>query len=279
MKATIVIAVYNEENYLKKCLLSLAEQTFKNFEIIVVDDGSTDKTWRVLRNLNSQLSNLKMFKQQHQGPARARNFAAKQAKGEILVFLDGDMYFDKNFLEDLLEPIRQKRSKGAFSTEEYVANWDNFWARCWNYNWGLSGRKRIDLRRVDQVKDFRAILKKEFNQVGGFDDIGYTDTWTLSEKLGYRPQSTKGLYYHYNPASLKEVFTQARWAAKRRYKFGFLGKALAFLRATPLISLVVGLKKAIEYQEPFFFFFKFIYDGGAMLGLLESCLTGENYVL
>ena len=98
MKVSVIIAVYNEEKHLKQCLESLAKQSLKNFEIIVVDDGSVDQTWQVLSAIQSSKPKIQKFKQKHQGPALARNYAARQAKGEILVFVDGDMYFDQDLV-------------------------------------------------------------------------------------------------------------------------------------------------------------------------------------
>lgn len=271
MKASIIIALYNQEKYIEECLKSLDKQSFTDFEIIIVDDGSTDNSKLRVKSVKSKfkIKNLKLIEQKHQGPAKARNLGVKYAKGDILVFLDGDMYFAKDFLKDLIYPIKLGKTKGIFSTEEYVANWDNVWARCWNYNWNLADKKRIDPQRADQARDFRAILKKEFEKVKGFDDIGYTDTWTLSEKLDYRPAATKALYYHYNPSSLKEVFIQAKWVAKRKYKFGWLGKLIALLRVNLIFSLVNGLIKSIYRKEPGFLIFKLIYDFGYTIGLLE----------
>lgn len=274
MTISIIITVYNEEKYISQCLESLSNQTFKDFEIIIVDDGSTDKTKDVLSNYQLSTINYQLFKQTHLGLAAARNLGAKKAKGKILVFLDGDMHFDKNFLEELIHPIKQGKTKGTFSTEEFVANWDNIWARCWNYNWNLPDKRRVDVKRADQKKEFRAILKKEFEKVGGLDSIGYTDAWTLSTKLGYGPKAVKAEYYHYNPSTLKEVFSQAKWTAKRKYKLGFIGEASVLLRSNPIFSLINGLKKAILKKEPGFVIFKIVYDFAVVFGILSK---GRKY--
>jgi len=270
MTISVIITVYNEEKYIKQCLLSLKKQSCSKFDILVIDDGSNDGTLAKINQLTmKQWNNLTILTQKHQGPAVARNLGVKKARGEILVFLDGDMYFDKNFLKDLIKPIKQDKAKGTFPTEELVANWDNVWARCWNYNWNLPGKRRIDPHRLDQTKDFRAILRKEFDKVGGFDNIGYTDTWTLSEKLGYKPVPVKALYYHYNPSTLKEVFNQSKWVTKRKYKLGFFGEMIVLFRANPIFSLINGIKKGVSKKEPAFVIFKIIYDLGVTLGLLE----------
>ncbi|MFC1711439.1 glycosyltransferase family 2 protein [Patescibacteria group bacterium] len=269
MKVSIIISVYNESKYIRKCLESLLVQTFKEFEIIVIDDGSTDKSSEILADFLKQKKNIQFLKLKHGGPAIARNLGVDKSKGDILVFLDGDMYFEKDFLQTLVNPIVSKKAKGTYSTEEYVANWKNIWARCWNYNWNLKHKKRISLNSSDQQKDFRAILKEEFLKVGGFDNTGYTDTWSLAKKLGYKPKPTNAKYYHYNPSTLKEVYNQAKWIGKRKHKGGLLGKIFLIIKNTPLFSLILGFKKSVLYKEPCFVLFKIVYDFGYLLGLIS----------
>lgn len=272
MKASIIITIYNEEKYIRHCLQSLKNQSFKEWELIIVDDGSKDNSLVEVEKAGAdfKIKNLRVFKQEHQGLAKARNRGAEKAKGEILVFLDGDMFFEKDFLTKLIKPIEQGIVKGTFSTEEYVANWDNVWARCWNYNWNLPEKRRIDPQRTDQRKEFRAILKKEYVKVSGLDSLGYTDAWSLSEKLGYGPKEVMAKYYHYNPGNLTEVFFQAKWAAKRKYKLGFWGKIISLIRANPVFSFINGLRKGVAKREAVFVIFKLVYDFGITLGLLEK---------
>lgn len=136
MKTSIIIPTYNEIGVLEKCIESLGFQTDTDFEILVVNDGSTDETVKILQNLKASLQNFNFVEQKHLGAGAARNLGARQAKGSILVFVDADMTFDKAFLSKLIEPIENGNAKGTFSKEEYVSNWDNEWARCWNINEG-----------------------------------------------------------------------------------------------------------------------------------------------
>src|SRR4030042_3432769 len=98
MKISVTIPTYNERGVLEECIESLGAQTHPDFEIIVVDDGSTDGTLEILKNLSKTLDNFKFFKQAHGGPGLARNFGVKEAKGGVLVFVDAEMTFDKEFL-------------------------------------------------------------------------------------------------------------------------------------------------------------------------------------
>lgn len=276
MKVSVIIPTYNEESVIGECLGSLAKQTFKDLEIIVVDDGSTDTTSQLLRGA-SKTGSVKVFFQEHKGPGAARNLGVKEAIGEILVFVDADMIFKEDFVEKLVKPIIEGKEKGTFSKEEYVANWNNIWARCWNINEGWMEKRRHPKRYPDKQKVFRAILKSEFDKVGGFDPKrGYADDWSLSEKLGYKAQAVDGaVFYHENPDNLKEVFLQAKWAAKRPYKLGKIGVLFALLRSSLPESIWLGIFKALIKKEPLFVLFKIVYDLGTFIGVLESLLFGR----
>lgn len=270
MKVSVIIPTYNEEKVIADCILSLKKQTLKDFEIILVDDGSTDDTLEIINKLKD--ANLKIFRQNHEGPATARNLGAKHAKGKVLVFVDADMTFDKDFLKNLINPIVEGKTKGTFSKEEYVSNWENIWARCWNINENWEPKKRHPKNYPDTQKVFRAILKSEFDRVGGFSKGAYTDDYTLSEKLGYEATSTKAVFYHANPSSLDEVYNHAKWVGKRKYKFGILGTVYALLRASLPVSIIVGLLKLNLY----FIIFKVVYDFGIFVGILEMIITGKT---
>jgi glycosyltransferase involved in cell wall biosynthesis len=84
---SVIIPTYNRLELLKQALASVWTQTFSDYEVIVVDDGSTDETWEWLA---TQESKIRRFRQKNAGPGSARNFAAKQATGEYLAFLDTD---------------------------------------------------------------------------------------------------------------------------------------------------------------------------------------------
>lgn len=266
MKLSVIISTYNEEFTIKDCLASLKAQSYSDFEIIVVDDGSMDSTLKLLKE-----SGVLFLRQNHQGPGAARNLGAKNAKGEILVFVDADMTFDRNFLKNLTKPILNEKAKGTFSKYEYVSNWENIWARCWNINQNWEEKRRHPKNYPNKQKVFRAILKSEFDRVGGFFPGGYTDDYSLYEKLGYMAISAPGaIFYHQNPETLAEIFKQARWVGKRKYKLGALGYLVALIRASLPVSLVIGVVKSLFASQPRFIIFKVVYDFGIFLGIIEA---------
>ena len=275
-KLSIIIPVFNEEKEIVLCLKSLAKQTYKNLEIIVVDDGSVDKTTEIISKFQVPNSKLILLKQKHEGPGEARNLGVKHASGDILVFVDADMTFDRNFLKHLVKPIVIGKAKGTFSKQEYVSNWNNVWVRCWNINEGWENKRRHSKDYPDKQKVFRAILKSEFDKVGGFTPGGYTDDYSLSEKLGYRAITVNGsIFYHKNPDTLIEVYKHAKWVGKRDYKLGRIGLFVALFRSSLPVSILIGLVKAAVNFQPPFIIFKIIYDVGLFVGILELLITGK----
>lgn len=275
MKVSIIIPAFNEEKSIKECLVTLLNQKYPDYEIIVVDDGSTDRTKLVVQSLKSKL--IHFHEQNHEGAGAARNLGAKYAKGEILVFVDADMTFEKVFIKKLVAPIISKKANGTFSKDEFVSNWSNIWSRCWNWNFNLPSRRRLPKNYPDRQKVFRAILKSKFHKVGGFTPGGYTDDWSLSEKLHEMAVNAEGArFYHRNPDSLGEVFTQARWAAKRPYKFGILGAAVALVRVSVVGSLFWGIVKSVLHTDPRFLIFKFVFNTGQTVGIINYYVTKKG---
>jgi|SRR3989338_8284087 len=255
---SVIIPFYNEKiSVLSACVSSLQKQSFKDFEIILVDDGSTN-------NSKLKTQNFKLYSQSHQGPGVARNLGAEKAKGDILVFVDADMTFDKDFIKNLIAPIFKRESKGTFTKEEFVSNWNNVWARCWNYNEGIFNKSRIPESYPDTSPVFRAILKSEFRKVKGFDDIGYTDDWTLSRKLGYQATLSRGaICYHRNPETLKEIYTQARWIGNNEFISGSLIRRLYnLIRYSLPVQMMKALFIVLKTGELKQILFQIIYSFG-----------------
>ena len=97
---SVVIPVYNAEKFLDQCLFSLKYQTLPRFEVLCVDDGSTDQSVEIIKRYVQSDSRFKFFSQTHQFAGVARNLGIKHAKGEYLLFLDADDYFAPNLLID-----------------------------------------------------------------------------------------------------------------------------------------------------------------------------------
>lgn len=99
---SIIIPVYNVENYLEKSLDSVINQSYKNLEIILVDDGSTDNSGKICDDYLKKDSRINVIHQKNKGTSEARNKALKQANGEYISFVDSDDILDLQFIEVLL---------------------------------------------------------------------------------------------------------------------------------------------------------------------------------
>ncbi len=98
---SLIIPVYNVEKFLSRALESVKNQTFKNFEAILVDDGSTDESLKICEKYCNENDNFILLKQNNKGPGEARNTALKICKGNYIGFMDSDDYLEPEFLESL----------------------------------------------------------------------------------------------------------------------------------------------------------------------------------
>lgn len=98
---SVIVASYNIEHYLPKCIESLIGQTYSEWEMILVDDSSDDGSLAVCRKYSEKDSRIRVFCQTHGGVSKARNFGIKMAKGDYIAFVDGDDYVAKDYLKKL----------------------------------------------------------------------------------------------------------------------------------------------------------------------------------
>lgn len=105
---SVIVPVYNAEKYLKTCLDSLISQTYTNFEVLCVDDGSTDHSLNILRFYEKKDNRIKVFTQKNAGPAAARNKALQYATGDYISFVDADDYLVENAFKILVKVAGEK---------------------------------------------------------------------------------------------------------------------------------------------------------------------------
>ena len=98
---SLIIPVYNVEKYLEKGLKSIEKQTLENFEVIIVNDGSTDKSGKIIEKFSKKNSKIKVINQTNQGPSAAKNVGIENSSGEYITFMDSDDHLEPMFLETL----------------------------------------------------------------------------------------------------------------------------------------------------------------------------------
>lgn len=112
---TIIIPCYNVEKYVEKCITSICNQTYKNIQIIPVEDGATDNTSDILDSLALTDSRIKVFHKQNAGVSAARNSGLELAVGEYVVFVDGDDYLAPDYVEYMLKLVSMADSDFCLS--------------------------------------------------------------------------------------------------------------------------------------------------------------------
>ena len=103
VKYSIIVPVYNAEQFLERCIKSLIGQTYKNFEVIFINDGSSDTSGDILKKYCTSDKRLKLIERTNQGVSSARNEGIERAIGEYVIFVDADDYVEKNLLEKISE--------------------------------------------------------------------------------------------------------------------------------------------------------------------------------
>ncbi len=209
---SIIIAMYNESDYISRCLESLIDQTYKDFEVILIDDGSSDdsiaKAQKFVDLLPLTILQQKYDsygKMRNKGPASARNLWVEHANGEIIMILDADMYFDKEYVKELVTPIINWEEVGTAHGVEKIGNPEN---------------KRAKARSIDRIPNpqprwwiYRAVLKSEFLKIWWFS----TGKWYFDDDMN-KINNGKGaktimsaICYHNNPTTLAEAYDHSNW--------------------------------------------------------------------
>ena len=101
MKYSIIVPVYNMEKYISKCLDSIFSSTYKNYEVIIVNDGSTDKSDEIIKTYIEKNRNIIYIKEENMGLSTARNNGVSKATGDYIIFVDSDDYIEEKLLENL----------------------------------------------------------------------------------------------------------------------------------------------------------------------------------
>ena len=123
---SIVIPVYNAEKYLEQCLNSIKNQTYKNFEVILVNDGSIDNSESICKVFVESDTRFRYYLKANGGASSARNLGLDNAQGKYITFIDADDWVDENHLEVLINNIKENNSDMAVSSIKKFDNVSRF---------------------------------------------------------------------------------------------------------------------------------------------------------
>ena len=179
---SIIIPVYNDAQHLDQCIAAVKRSSYPSFEIIVIDDGSTDASSQVARNHGAFVFQL----QRQSGPAAARNYGAKKAKGDILLFIDADVLVQEETIARVVYDFEEHPEIGAlFGSYDDDPFEKNFFSQYKNllhhYVHQISSREAVTF-----WAGCGAVRKEIFHIVGGFDETKYLRPCIEDIELGYR---------------------------------------------------------------------------------------------
>lgn len=123
MNISIIVPVYNTEKYLKECIDSVLAQTYTDFELLLVDDGSTDKSGDICDEYAQKDSRIRVFHKKNGGASSARNVGLAKAKGEWICFVDSDDWVELHYLETLAQ-LKDKADVTFFTTKKTCESGD-----------------------------------------------------------------------------------------------------------------------------------------------------------
>lgn len=160
---SVVVPVYNVKEYLQRCVESLLEQSYKDYEIILVDDGSSDGSAMLCDKWES-FENITIFHKENGGLASARNYGVGHAKGEWITFVDSDDYVSSTYLEDLHSLVTKFNADMAITRVE------------------LQEEKNVGIKRKKQFEDFVVDKEGAFYEVYIGDKVGWSGCGKLIKK-------------------------------------------------------------------------------------------------
>lgn len=198
---SVLIPLYNKENFVQRTLKSLLEQKFKDFEIIIVNDGSTDKSLEIVKSLKTEKINL--LNQQNQGVAAARNNGVEVSKGKWIAFLDADDIWKPEHLQELKNCI-DELPKAELVSNAYKIKLERSFIKTPVYSKNLSE----GINYIDNYLEYSfidplfwtssiAVKKEIFEALEGFDedlktgeDLDFMIRFSQKYKIGYNPTHT-----------------------------------------------------------------------------------------
>lgn len=196
---SILLPTYNRLPILKKCINSLLNQNFSNYEILVVDDGSTDGTKETISDLVKKESKIRYIWKENEGISKTRNLCVKESRGEYLIFVDSDAIVSSDFIKSHML-IHQKYKYPVLSQGKVIITYD--FENPFNVRFNPltdCSRAIFDTCNVSVAKEF--IIK-----AGMFDENFYNYGWEDLElgfrlrKLGLKViRNNKAICYHYQP--------------------------------------------------------------------------------
>ena len=207
MKVSVIVPVYNTEIYLRKCLESLVHQTLHDFEVIIVNDGSTDSSSTIIAEYMQKYPYIKAFNKQNGGMSSARNVGLDYATGEYIAFVDSDDYVEMTFLERMYEKIKETESDVVICGYYAITEKDRELIKC---HMNLSPDQKVEFLLSPPMVWNKMFKKEIFDKLRFKQDIFYEDLDICLKMVNYinRVSFVDDALYDYYVQHSGSVMTQ-----------------------------------------------------------------------
>jgi glycosyltransferase involved in cell wall biosynthesis len=184
---SVIVPVYNVENYLQRCVESIQTQTYKNLEIILVDDGSKDASGKICDDLSKWDDRIKVWHTENRGPSAARNMGIDRAEGKYLLFVDSDDMIAVDHIEFLYRQLQEEQADVSICN--YVATGDDTFlptAERKRYSWsGEDALKYLLYQKYFTTGPVCKLYRKKlFDTVRFPEGTLYEDTLAIPQVVG-----------------------------------------------------------------------------------------------
>ncbi len=252
---SIIVPAKNEEKHIEKCVKSLLKLNYQHIEIIIINDGSTDKTGQILEKYRDK---IKIITLNGQGPGKARNLAVKEAKGRFIAFTDADCRVDIEWVDELLIAFNDPVVQGVGGSQKTASDETKFGRLVGKFfnTFGFSSDYIQNKSRISPVNHNPTCNVMYRREV--FDNENFTeDLWPCEDleldlrlvKKGIKlVNNPKAIVYHYRPANfisfMKMMSRYGRAHAKLLNKRGFCQN----IHYIPLIIFLFAALNVILYR-------------------------------
>jgi cellulose synthase/poly-beta-1,6-N-acetylglucosamine synthase-like glycosyltransferase len=238
-KITILIPAHNEEEIIDKTIQALLDDNYPNQkEIIILNDGSTDKTSKIVSRYSKKNPLVKLINLKHKGKSGAINTGIKRAKNDFIIILDADSLVQKNSISEIIKPLKDKKVGASAGYIRAIKNKNPLtWFQDFEYI--ISSGWRYLCTKINGntiVPGFSAFRKKVLMEMGGFSSETLSEDFDIvvnMKKFGYETRTTKAAVMFTDvPKNFKSLIKQRiRWSRgtiqvlKKNFKFLFSRKS------------------------------------------------------
>ena len=248
---SVIIPVYNVEQYLCKCLDSVLAQTYRSFEVIMVDDGSTDSSYDICLEYSKNDSRFRAFHKDNGGASSARNLALSHAYGEYLCFLDSDDWIEKNAIEKLVDVGKKSDADFVVFEADVVDETGAGRWRGYSYHkeYGLDAPYRM-MREMVYHKEFYVsipllFIKRDFfikNDIHFYEGVMYEDML-----LAYQIYSLADKAVHFHEALYHRRYRDNSVVTTKKSLRNFISSMTIYRQVVSFTNSLPDEKKNYEH--------------------------------